>query len=85
MLFRSIGGAIGAAAGKAIEDRNVEEEIVEEKLDDATGVTSPNLGAAKPGAPPPRRGTFSAASSGAQPVDLPPTEGDIVPPEREDT
>ena len=74
-----IGAAAGAATGVALSDEQTDEAQHDSKLDDAIGVTAGNLGAAKPGAPAAKRGTFSAASSGggggANGTDSAPDEG----------
>jgi hypothetical protein len=80
-----IGSAVGAAAAKALESQEVEDAAVDDELDEAIGVTSPDLGAARAPMPPTTRGAISAPSAGAGGRDVPPTEGDIPPAEREDT
>jgi phage tail tape-measure protein len=74
-----IGAAAGAATGAALgSDHDAEDE--DKKLDEEIGVTSGNLGAASPNAPPATRGTYSGASAGAGTAgldDSAPDEGPI--------
>lgn len=58
-----LGAAAGAATGAALADDHDAEEH-DRALDEEIGVTAGDLGAAAPGSPPARRGTYSASSAG---------------------
>ena len=72
-----IGAAAGLAAGLAMERRDRQQAIEDEKLDEDIGVIGGDLGAASEKAPPARIGAFSSGSAGAGPSSGPPSEGPL--------
>ena len=60
----AIGATAGAAAGVVVAEQEEVERVADERRDAEIGVIGGNIGAAPPNQPPPRVGTYAAASAG---------------------
>jgi hypothetical protein len=70
-----VGTALGVIAGVGLDNAEYAHDVHDRELDDAIGVTSGDLGAASPDAPPPVSGAYSAASAGVSSSRTTPSEG----------
>ena len=71
-----IGAVAGTLAGESLDADARRKHLRDEELDEAIGVVGGDLGAARPDAPPAKRGAPSSASSGVAALSGPaPAEG----------
>jgi len=75
-----IGGVAGGLAGAVIDQESSAAARRTRELDAEIGVTGGDLGAPNLKHPPPKSGSYSAASSGAGPSSAPGAEGPISTP-----
>lgn len=76
-----LGALAGIVAGATLQEDDERRAEDEATLDDAIGVTSGDLGAADPSAPPARRGCYSATSAGGGSSGGAPSEGPMQSPD----